>query len=203
MSFELIKVHPATMIGGESVPAVNLRDLHAFLGTETQYKDWSQRRINDSMAVEGRDFLTLKFERQVPSGRKRQIDHLVTLDTAKHIGMLERNEKGRQVREYFIRVEKEFRAGRRNDHVLHWMMERALEIAPAEKIMRLLQTRHEYGTIAQNGKARTGWRAPAFVASPHRTEDARIFNKGMAQLELTVQLDLPKLVELLEGGKLS
>jgi phage anti-repressor protein len=196
MTAELVNVHSSVIIGGEPVPAVNLRDLHQALAVSTRYNDWAQRKIEESMAVTGRDFLTLKSEYN--KGRA-QIDHLVTLDTAKHIAMLERNEKGRQVREYFIRVEKEFRAGRQQNNASAWLVGKLLEIAPAEDLLRLLQVRHSYGSIAKNGKARTGWRSPAYVASNHRRKDARIFHEGVIRLNVTVQLELPKLAELLEG----
>ena len=46
----------AANIGGEQIPTVNARDLHAFLGVKTEFKDWIARRIKDFGFVENTDF---------------------------------------------------------------------------------------------------------------------------------------------------
>ena len=89
-------------------PTVLGRDLHAALGVGTAYKDWFPRMCEYGF-VEGLDFNPLKNERvQMEGGRmvcRTVTDHQLTIPMAKEICMLQRNEKGRQFRQYFIQIE--------------------------------------------------------------------------------------------------
>lgn len=77
-------------------------ELHRVLGVKTAYKDWSVRRFNDVDAVENEDYeVSLKNEQNQKGGRPSK-DHIIKLDTAKEMAMLERNKKGKEVRHYFI-----------------------------------------------------------------------------------------------------
>lgn len=62
--------------------------------------------MGDCEAVEKEDYEAAKI--LAPSGQTK-IDHIIKLDTAKEMAMLERNEKGKQVRRYFIQVEKKYK----------------------------------------------------------------------------------------------
>jgi len=98
---EIIKIEPR-QVGAETTQTVNLRELHKFLESKRQFGNWAKDKLAEAMAVEGTDFTVNKFV----IGKSTHIDYHVTLDTAKSIGMLERNEKGRQIRSYFIDAEK-------------------------------------------------------------------------------------------------
>lgn len=92
-------------------PVVSGRQLHETLGVKTAYKDWFKRMIEYGF-TENQDFNTLKFE-QVRTEGKREVrremtDHVLKLDMAKEIAMIQRTEKGKEVRQYFIQVEKDF-----------------------------------------------------------------------------------------------
>lgn len=78
-------------------------ELHRILGVRSYYRDWVKNRLNDCDATEGEDFQT--FAKKLAKGRPTQ-EYIIKLDTAKEMAMLERNEKGKQVRRYFIEVEK-------------------------------------------------------------------------------------------------
>jgi phage anti-repressor protein len=106
MTASLVPVVAAT-IGARSVQAVNARDLHAFLEVSTAFKDWIARRIEEYEFVEGGDFCS--FLSESPGGRPSK-DYLLTLDTAKELAMVERNAKGREVRQYFIECERKWQA---------------------------------------------------------------------------------------------
>lgn len=82
-------------------------ELHKVLGVKSNYRDWIRNRISDCDAVEGVDFEAAKV--LAPSGQHK-IDHIILLDTAKEMAMLERNEKGKQVRRYFIEIEKKYKS---------------------------------------------------------------------------------------------
>lgn len=100
---ELVPVYETST--GEKV--VYGSELHEVLGVRTPYKDWSTRRLNDIDAVENEDFEAAQI--CAPSGQTKK-DHIIKLDAAKEMAMLERNEKGKQVRRYFIQVEKKYKA---------------------------------------------------------------------------------------------
>lgn len=88
---------------------VDARLLHGQLEIATRFNDWILRRLADSFAVEGEDYYS---ESSKPSGVGRpSIDYALTLDLAKELAMLERTERGREVRRYFIQAEKDLRTG--------------------------------------------------------------------------------------------
>lgn len=93
-------------------PIVNCRELYEFLEVKTKYIDWINRRIKDYGFVENVDFIVLNELSQKREGSrivKREIqNHIVKLDIAKELAMIERNEKGRQIRKYFIEIEKKY-----------------------------------------------------------------------------------------------
>lgn len=85
-------------------PAVLGRDLHGFLGVGKDYSTW----FSDMTAygfVAGQDFSPISGNNQ---GRGRpRIEHALTLDMAKEVAMIQRTDKGKQARRYFIECEKQ------------------------------------------------------------------------------------------------
>lgn len=113
-------------------PTVSGRELHEVLEVKTAYKDWFPRMCEYGF-MEGEDFKPLKNE-QVRTEGNRQVsreltDHQLTIPMAKEICMLQRSEKGKQFRQYFIRVEEAWNSP-------EMIMKRALEIAN-EKVKAL------------------------------------------------------------------
>ena len=92
-------------------PAVSARDLHGFLEVKTAYKDWFPRMCEYGF-TEGEDFNPLKIERVQNEGERmvtRTVDDAVlTIDMAKELCMIQRNEKGKQARQYFLQIEKDW-----------------------------------------------------------------------------------------------
>lgn len=88
-------------------PVVSGRQLHEALEVKTKYADWFNRMIDYGFA-ENQDFLLLKNEQQTGRGGHNKVDHIIKLDMAKEIAMIQRTERGKQVRQYFIQVEKDF-----------------------------------------------------------------------------------------------
>lgn len=89
--------------------------------------------------TEYEDFNPLKFE-QVRTEGKREVkremtDHVLKLDMAKEVAMIQRTDKGKEVRQYFIQVEKDFNSPEK-------IMARALKIADS-KIIKLEATIEE------------------------------------------------------------
>ncbi|WP_444671131.1 antA/AntB antirepressor family protein [Flavobacterium columnare] len=86
---------------------VSARDLHQFLEVKTEFKDWIARRIEEYGFVEDVDFvLLLNFEQQKGRGGHNRKEYAITLDMAKELSMVEKTDKGREARRYFIAVEK-------------------------------------------------------------------------------------------------
>lgn len=82
------------------------RDLYDFLEVTERYGNWFERMLKYGF-VEGIDFTTVKSFTVVNNGAKREItDHHMTIDMAKEISMLQRNDKGKIARRYFLHVEK-------------------------------------------------------------------------------------------------
>ena len=91
---------------GNSV--VSGRDLHEFLEVNTPYTQWFERMVGYGF-TENVDFIGLSQKSEKPIGGRPQQDHALTLDMAKEISMIQRTEKGKQARQYFIEVEKAFK----------------------------------------------------------------------------------------------
>ena len=107
-------------------PTVMGRDLHNFLGVTERYSSWFERMQQYGFA-ETIDYLGCKVFNTL--AKQELQDHQLTIEMAKEISMLQRNEKGKQARQYFIQLEKEWNSPEK-------VMARALKIAD-EKIQCL------------------------------------------------------------------
>ena len=81
-------------------------ELHKVLGSPSTYREWSKRRLSDIDAVEKNDFEGVEIS--TPSGQTKK-DHIIKLDSAKEMAMLERNEIGKKVRKHFIEIENRYK----------------------------------------------------------------------------------------------
>lgn len=90
------------LIQNQPVQLCNARELHTFLEIQTRYNDWVKNRINEYGFIQDEDYLVIT---ERTNGRPRKEYH-ITLDMGKELGMVERNERGRQIRKYFIECER-------------------------------------------------------------------------------------------------
>ena len=102
MTQELIPLTVAT-IGTEEQKTVNARDLHSFLEVKSRFNDWITNRISAFDFVENQDFVTLA--KNLVSGGKVK-EYFISISMAKELAMVERNEKGKAARLYFIECER-------------------------------------------------------------------------------------------------
>lgn len=98
---ELIKV--TTNENDEQL--VSARDLHKALDLKIRFSLWWEKN-NDGL-IDGEDFTSVSTDTVVNNGAVRRLqDYALTLDAAKHLAMQSKTEKGREVRTYFIKIEK-------------------------------------------------------------------------------------------------
>jgi phage anti-repressor protein len=95
---------------------VNARDLHAFLQVGKDFSTWITERIAKFDFVENADFASFLGSpipgSQVSHGGYRgdRIEYALTLDMAEELAMVERNAKGKEARQYFIKCERDLKA---------------------------------------------------------------------------------------------
>lgn len=114
-------------------PVVSGRQLHQVLGVKTPYSMWFDRMVEYGF-TENQDFLLNNSVKQTGRGGHNKIDHILKLDMAKEIAMIQRTDKGKEVRKYFIQVEKDFNSPEK-------IMARALLMA--DKKIKLLENENE------------------------------------------------------------
>ena len=107
---DLIRLHDNTIVGNHKIQTVDARELHGFLGSKQQYADWIKGRIAKYDFVENQDYVVIhSFLKNLQGGRPTD-DYHVSLSMAKELSMVERNEKGKQARLYFIDCETKLKA---------------------------------------------------------------------------------------------
>lgn len=122
---EVIKV----TVNDNHEPIVSGRQLHEALGVNSNYTTWFDR-MTDYGFTENEDYVLLSnFGNQTGRGGHNKVDHIIKLDMAKEIAMIQRTDKGKEVRQYFIQVEKDFNSPEK-------IMARALLMAD-KKVHRL------------------------------------------------------------------
>jgi anti-repressor protein len=136
---ELIRVQT----NDQMEPVISGRELHEFLGIDSNYTTWFKRMIEYGFES-GKDFIPILEE---STGGRPSENHAIKLDMAKEISMIQRNEKGKQARQYFISIEKEYNSPEK-------IMARALRIADQTINNLRLETKIKDQQIAElNPKA--------------------------------------------------
>jgi len=99
-----------SMVGAEKAQTVNARELHAFLEVGKDFSTWIKDRIAQYGFAEGQDYVFTLLPNFGEKGQGRPTkEYHLTLDMAKELAMVERNEKGKQARQYFIECERRAR----------------------------------------------------------------------------------------------
>lgn len=99
---ELIKIG----ISPNGNKVVSARELYDFLGVKSNFATWCKRMFEYGFE-DAKDYSLINSKNGINSNSGRpEIDYALTLDTAKEIAMLQRSDKGKQARQYFIECEK-------------------------------------------------------------------------------------------------
>jgi phage anti-repressor protein len=112
---------------------VSARALYGFFAPTERFYPWFKRMFSYGL-IENIDFTAEKFFLSVNNGAKQDIgDYLLTIDAAKHIAMVQRSEKGKQARNFFINIEKLYwkNVNSKNQNPI-------TSVTPFEKIRKLL-----------------------------------------------------------------
>ena len=131
---ELIKID----VNENQEPVISGRALHSFLEVATPYDKWFPRMVEYGF-TDGLDFSTFLSE---STGGRPATDHAIRLDMAKEIAMIQRTEKGKQARQHFIQIEKDYNSPEK-------IMARALQIAEKELSNLRLENKVQEQQIAE------------------------------------------------------
>ncbi|WP_315807511.1 antA/AntB antirepressor family protein [Pseudomonas sp. C9-3] len=133
-------------IDGRPQQLCNAQDLHQFLEVQTRFNDWMARRIEQYGFVQGEDFYSVLSK---SDGGRPATEYHLTLDMAKELAMVENNEQGRQVRRYFIALERQVLESRGATYLsvsqqlaIHRQVPRLLAQLKAETVPAIRATLH-------------------------------------------------------------
>ena len=203
MSTEMIKVSYEN-----DQPTVLASDLHDFLEVQTAFKDWFPRMCEYGF-TDGQDYCSFLSVRSdgLPGRQKR--DAQLSIEMAKEICMLQRNEKGKKARQYFIELEKKW-----NDPT--FVMARALKVADqqikamTQQIAEMKPKAEFADTVADS---RGALNMGEFAKIVHTTypnmgrnkllaflRDQKILTKGNIPYQKFVNANYFRVIESVKGG---
>ena len=142
------------IINIDSDNKVSGRELHEFLEVGTAYKDWFPRMAEYGF-VEGTDFCSKMSE---STGGRPALDHRMTIEMAKEICMLQRTDRGKQARQYFIQVENDWNSPDKIMARALVMSQKLLdttrlELAQTKQIVNELQPKASYYDLILQSKS--------------------------------------------------
>ena len=173
---EVIKTNELIKVNYESDrPTVMGRDLHEALGVETPYHKWFPRMCEYGFS-ENIDYAVTDKNVHNPNGGKQSIiDHQLTIDMAKEICMIQRSEKGKQFRQYFIEVEKQW-------NTPEAVMARALQFANNQLDSIKQQNLALTDTVNRQNEIMTAWKPKVLFAQAVETAQTSILIGDLAKI---------------------
>ena len=128
---------------------LSARELHEFLGIGTQYTKWFDR-MSEYGFYENVDYQAISQKRLTAQGNETTyIDHEITLDMAKEIAMIQRSDKGKEVRQYFLELERRWNSP---EAVMNRAMEENKELKPKALFADAVSASNESILIGQLAK---------------------------------------------------
>ena len=169
---ELIKIE----VNENQEIIVSGRELHKGLEVESRYNDWFKRMLKYGFE-ENLDYIAITQKKVTAQGNETTyIDHVIKLDMAKEICMLQRNDKGREFRKYFIECEKRLKEQqlpqltRKEELQLQLFSEDSLEVVNAHK--ELVKIEVEEATKPLLGKIEEDKPLVDFAETISKTSDS-------------------------------
>ena len=140
---------------------VSGRELHKFLEVKARYNDWF-KRMSEYGFIENEDFVAITQKKVTAQGNETTyIDHAIKIDMAKEISMIQRNDKGKQARRYFIQCEKKLKEIIKQDSYLI--------SDPIERAKRWIEEQEEKRALEQKIKDD----APMVLLAEKRLDDSK------------------------------
>jgi phage anti-repressor protein len=103
---EILKVVKMNNLVKIEKNGVSAYSIYTYLQVVSNFSTWFKRRVNDYKFKEGIDFVP--YLEESTGGRPRE-DYIVSVDMAKELAIVEKTDKGREVRHYLINIEKKYR----------------------------------------------------------------------------------------------
>lgn len=100
--FPLITDKP---VGGHLFKTVDGREVHRFLGARKDYSNWIKDRIAKFGFIENVDYAVFTNFGENPAGGRPATEYFLTIGMGKELGMVDRTERGRAIRKYFLSIE--------------------------------------------------------------------------------------------------
>ena len=190
---ELIKI---TEQNGKQ--AVSARELHAFVEMETRFDIWIKRMLEYGF-TENVDFQCLNKNVQMPNGGYKEAidDYALTLDCAKEIAMIQKNDKGKQARKYFITCEEQLKQLSTPQNYAAALRQLAdvveekekAQMLLAEKTLQLDESKKWY-TVKRYAKEnglnwrKINWRKLKAISHEHGYEVKKIFDANYGEINV-------------------
>jgi anti-repressor protein len=95
-------------IGEENIDSVNARDLHKSLEITKDFSTWVQAQIKRAGLSENIDYVIFTEKVTAGAGSTNKIHYILKAESAKHIAMMSQGNKAKEVRNYFIEIEKSY-----------------------------------------------------------------------------------------------
>lgn len=143
----------------DSIFKVSARDLHKFLESKQDFSTWIKDRIYQYGFEEGNDYIVFQDLKGNQKGGRIPVEYILTIDTAKELSMVERTEKGKQARRYFIAVENEARKLFESSNLLKLVMSNAPieeQIQNSKDVNRIIQEKYNSDYLGINAKITKG-----------------------------------------------
>ncbi|WP_276120347.1 antA/AntB antirepressor family protein [Pararhizobium qamdonense] len=158
-------------IHGQAVKTVDGREVHRFLGARKDYSNWIKDRIRKYGFVEGVDFIKLEdlSSPNLANAKSRSqatVEYFLTIGMGKEIGMVDRSEKGRAIRKYFLSIEEAAVA----PHRVLTMAEIALQNAQALVDFERRQSEQQVAIDAIGMRVSLVEQTASLTAKPQHTE---------------------------------
>lgn len=118
----------------EGKQLISARELHDFLESKQDFTTWMKNRIDNYGFIEDEDFTLHKFI----EGKVWKHDYVISIDMAKELSMVERNDKGKEARKYFIECEKKLKKIIVDSYMIDDPVERAKKWIEEEEHRRIL-----------------------------------------------------------------
>ena len=174
---ELIKIENR-VIGAEETNAVSARELHKSLEIKKDFTNWIKAQIDRAGLRENVDYIIVSQKVEAGKGVSTRKEYIITTDASKHIAMMSQGAKAKEVRDYFIAVEKEYKAmsSASADEtqilpVLQSIVQMvSMIVTTQEKMMEMMQSMQEQQNKSQN---RMRLRALAIIQTPDAPITAR------------------------------